>query len=97
MTFLYFKGIIHAYLLKMSIAHQNLNALLNLLINCISAKSASQMVSIKDDCTFLSSNFLVIGLCNSYANSLLDIISFLTIPSEVFLTKHLLTIEASPR
>ena len=32
----------------------------NLLINCISAKSACQMLSIKDRLTFLFSNFLII-------------------------------------
>ena len=44
-------------------------AFLNLLINCIS----SQILSIKGDCTFLFLNFLIIGLCNSSANSLLEI------------------------
>ena len=36
------------------------------------------MLSIKGECTFLFSNFLIIGLCNSSANSLFDIFSFLT-------------------
>ena len=49
--------------------NKNLNILLNLLINCISAKSAPQILSIKGECTFLLSFFLIIGLCNSSANS----------------------------
>ena len=64
--------------------NKNLNPLLNLLINCISDRSAPQILSIKDDCTFLFLNFLVIGLCNSSANSLLEIILFLIPLPEVF-------------
>ena len=61
----------------MTITHdKNLNPLLNLLINCISVRSVAQILSIKDECTFLFSNSLIIGLSNSYANSLLDMISF---------------------
>ena len=41
--FLSFKGTTQAYLLKISIAHnKNLNPLLSLLFNCISARSAPQ-------------------------------------------------------
>ena len=73
----------------MSIArNKNLNPLLNLLIKCISARSASQMLSIKDGCTFFLI-FLIIGFCYSSANSLLEIISFFTDPPEVFLSKNL--------
>ena len=37
----------------MSITHnENLNPLLDLLINCISARSAPQILSIKGECTF---------------------------------------------
>ena len=54
------------------------NPLLNLLINCISARSAPQILSIKDECNFLFLNFLIIGLCSSSANSLFDIFSCLT-------------------
>ena len=36
------------------------------------------MLSIKDEYTFRFSNFLIIGLCNSSANSWFDIISLLT-------------------
>ena len=62
----------------------NLTPLLNLLINWISAKSKPQILSIKGDFTFHLLNFLIIGLCNSSANSLLEIFSFLTSLSEVF-------------
>ena len=69
----------------MSITHnKNLNRSLNLLGNCISARSAPQILSIKGECTFLFSNFLIIGLCNSSANFLLDLISFLIVPPEAF-------------
>ena len=72
----------------MSTTHnKNLNSLLNLLINCISARSAPQILSIKVECTFLFLNFLIIGLCNSYANSLLEIISFLIRLSEFLYQK----------
>ena len=47
----------------MSITHnKNRNPLLNLLINWISARSAPQILSIKDEYTFLFSKFLIIGL-----------------------------------
>ena len=62
----------------MSITHnKSLNPLLNLLINSIFARSAPQIFSIKNYCTFLLLNFLIIGLCNSSANSLFKIFSFL--------------------
>ena len=44
-------------------------------------------LSIKDEYTFGFSNFLIIGLCNSSANSLFDIFSFLTETPEVFYQK----------
>ena len=56
--------------------NENLSPLLNLLINYIFAKFSPQILSVKGECTFLSLNFVIIGLCNSCANSLLDIISF---------------------
>ena len=75
--------------------NKNLNLLLNLLINCISARSVPQILSIESciyccigQCTFLLLNVLIIGLCN-FANSLLDIISFLTVLPKVFLSKNL--------
>ena len=48
-------------------------------MNCISARSVPQILSIKDECILLLSNFLITGLCNSFVNSLLEIISFLTV------------------
>ena len=82
--FLSFKGIIYASLLWISITqNKNLNPSLNLLNNCISAKSALQILSRKSECTFLFSNVLIIGLCNSSAKTLLAIISFLNVQPEV--------------
>ena len=74
----------------MSVTHKNLNPLLNLLINYISARSAPQILSIKGDCTFLFLNFLIIGLCNSSANCWSDIFSFLIPLPEVFLLKRII-------
>ena len=74
----------------MSIAHnKNLNPILNLLINCISSKSAPQILSIKGECTFSLLNFPVIVFSNSFANSLLQIFSFLIPLPEVYLSKSL--------
>ena len=65
-----FKGTTHAYLLELSITHNKKQIpLLNLLINCISARSAPQLLSIEGEYTFRFSNFLIIGFCNSSANS----------------------------
>ena len=51
--FLSFKAITHAYLLKISKTHTKKQIpLLNLLINCISARSAPQIFSIKANFTF---------------------------------------------
>ena len=69
--------------------------LLNLLIDCISARSGPQVLSIKGECTFLFIKFSD-GLCNSSANSLFQIFSFLILP-EVFLSKNLYANETSPR
>ena len=56
----------------MSITHNKKPIpLLNLLINCIPTISAPQILSIKCDRTFLSLDFLIIGLYSSSANSLL--------------------------
>ena len=74
----------------MSVTHKNLNPLLNLLINYISARSAPQILSIKGDCTFLFLNFLIIGLYNSSANCWPDIFSFLIPLPEVFLLKRII-------
>ena len=49
-TFLSFKGITHECLLKVSITHnKSLIPLLNLPINCISAKSAPKILSFNEE------------------------------------------------
>ena len=64
-TFLSFKGAAQAYSFKMSMTHnKNQNFLLYLLINCISARSAHQILSLKDEYTSRFPNFLIIGLYN---------------------------------
>ena len=82
--FLFFKGITHAYLL---FHNKNLNCLLDLLINCISARSAPQILSIKGDRTLLFSNFLKTALCNSSANCFFEIFSFSIPLADVFYKK----------
>ena len=83
--FLSFKGTTQGYLLKISIIHsKNLNPLLNLLINYISATLAGQIFSLNPEYTVLFVNFLIIVLCNSLANCWLCLISLLTPPLEVF-------------
>ena len=42
----------------------------------MSVRSAPQISSIKDECTFLFLKFLIIGLRNSSANPLFEIFSF---------------------
>ena len=69
--------------------NKNLNHLLNLL-NCIFARSAPQALSIKNECTLLLLNSVIIGLCNSSANYLLGIFSFLIAPPEVFFIKYII-------
>ena len=78
----------------MSITHNKKRIpLLNLLINCISARLAPKLLSIKGDCTFLFSNFLIIDLCNSsasfyvakYTGRWFEIFSFLIPLQEVLL------------
>ena len=71
-----FKGATHLYLLKVSVTHnKNRILLLNLLINDISAISAPQILTLKDEGTFL-----ITALSNYLANSSFDIISLLTAP-----------------
>ena len=77
--------------------NKNLNPLLNLHISCISARSAPEILSINGECSFIFLYFLIIGLCNSSASSLLDTISFLTVLPEVFYQKIYKLLEASPR
>ena len=84
MSFLSFKGAAHVYLLKISVTHNKKQIpLLNLLINCIYARSTPQILSLKIKYTFRFSNFQTIVFCNSSANSWLDIISLLTAPTDV--------------
>ena len=59
----------------------------NLLINCISVRSAPQILSIKGNCTFLVLKFLLIGLCNSSANSSLETTLFLIPLPKIFSQK----------
>ena len=63
--------------------------LLNLLMNCISARSALEILSIKDVYTFRFLNFQIIGLCNSSTNSLYEIFSFLIPLPGIILSKNL--------
>ena len=48
--------------------NKNRNILLYLLIDCISPRSVPQISSLKDECTFRFSNFLITGLCTSFVN-----------------------------
>ena len=48
--------------------NKSLIPLSSLCINCISAISTAQILSLKQEYTFLSSNFLIIGQCSSSAN-----------------------------
>ena len=74
----------------MSIRHNKyLNSLLDLFINCISARSAAHILIIKVQFTSRSLSFLITGLSNSSANSLLGIILFLIDPSDIFLSETL--------
>ena len=66
------------------------NPLLNLLINCISATSVPQILSINDDDTFRFLNFLIIGLCKYVANYWCDIVLFSAEPPEVLELVNLL-------
>ena len=47
-----------------------MKSLSNLHSNWILAKSTTQRLSIKGECTFYFSNFLITGLCNSSADSM---------------------------
>ena len=72
----------------MSITHnENLNPLLNLLTNCISARASPQILSIKNECTYLLLNSRIIEFCNSFVNFLLDITLFLTFPPNFSIKK----------
>ena len=84
--FLSFKGTTNVYILKILItSNKNLIPLLNLLINCISARSAPKILSLNREQTLLLLNFVIISLCNSFANYLLEIV-----PPEVFFIKTII-------
>ena len=79
-----YKAITPCVFTKDIITHnKNRIALLNVLINFISARSAPQILSIKDECAFRFSNFLIIDLCNSSAYSWFHIFSFSIPPPEL--------------
>ena len=50
----------------------------------MSAGSAPHIFSVEGAWNFLKLHFLIIGLCNSSANSLLDVFSFLILLPEMF-------------
>ena len=53
-----FKGITHAHLLKTSVTHNKKQIpLFNVVINCISGRSAPHILSIKDESIFRFLNF----------------------------------------
>ena len=54
----------------------------------MSARSAPQMLSLKEEETLRFSNFLIIGLCNSSANCLFHIISLVGEVLADFLSKN---------
>ena len=83
MPFLSAKGVTHAYLQKILITQNEIRIpFLHLFINCIPASSSRQILS-KGKYYFLFMNFLITDLCNSLANSLFKVLSFL-IPLEEF-------------
>ena len=81
------------FTLEISITHnKHQNAISYLLINCISAGSAYQILFLKDEYTLRFSNVLVIGLYNS--SYVFDIVLYFIVPPEVlapedFLSKNL--------
>ena len=88
-------------LLKISRIHNKKRIpLLNLLINCISVKSAPQILSLDELYTFRFLNFLITGLCNSFTNCSFCLISFLIADLKpqplTFYQKDLWTIKARP-
>ena len=83
--FLSFKWTTQAHLLKIiNKACKKRIPLLNVLNNCISAKSAPKILSIKDECTFCFLNFVIIDLRNSLANCLFSETTSELIPVPLF-------------
>ena len=76
--------------------NKNKSSLLHLLINYIFARSAPQILSLWDECTFRFRNFIGPNFCYSSANTWSVIISLLTAPAKDSLSKLLLIIEARP-
>ena len=73
----------------MSITHnKNLNPLSNLLVDCTSAKSASQILSLNGEYNFLCLNFIITYIRRSEANWQFCGIDLTPLP-EVFLSKNL--------
>ena len=56
----------------------------------VSARSPPQVLSVKDECAFGFSNFLIIGLSNHSANSWFYIIYFFNITNISFLLNRLI-------
>ena len=63
------------------------NCFINFVANCISARTAPQILSVKVECTFVFLNFLIIGLRNSSANVWFEIFSFLIPQPEADLSR----------
>ena len=81
----------------MSITHNKKRILLlNVHINDMSVRSAPQILSTKDEYTFIFLYYLITGLYNSSANSLSGIISFLIAPPEVYLPKNYKPLSKTP-
>ena len=67
----------HIYNKYRIIHNKKQNHLLDLLINCTYVRSAPQILSSKDECTFLSSNFLFLNILVCVILHLIGIIYFL--------------------
>ena len=73
--------------------HNKIEIIYYLIINCISDRSAPQILYLKDECIFRFSNFPIIGLCNPSANywlkTVLPLISDLSCVAKVTDRGHL--------
>ena len=81
--YLFFKGLIQAYLVKTSILHNKYSTFFYDIF-FISNNSAAQILPLNAKYTFLLLNFLITGLCNSSTSYV-----FTLIPDPVFLSKNL--------